>query len=335
MSCGGSELAVLIAGRDRHRDWADPVRELVMSATGRQLQVVVAPRAVDLPDGHELFASLAEIEADLVVAAELYPRAAFWWLHRHGVRGQARLDGGESENDGNDGAQQASPEPSRTIYCIDLRRCSSASDLAQRIAELVESEHAPASRLGQDAAGTARAGSGGAHVPADTAVAHSPGVSASVSVVETPERHRWYPVIDYDRCTHCLECLEFCLFGVYDVDDEERVIVAEPDECRDGCPACSRVCPELAIIFPKHKSAAIGGGSVKERNQLKLDLSDLLGSITAKEQANLERERAVREAQAKDSSLVSEAELVDKNQQDQPRQPARDELDELIDSVEE
>ena len=24
----------------------------------------------------------------------------------------------------------------------------------------------------------------------------------------------WFPVIDYDRCTNCMQCLSFCLFGV-------------------------------------------------------------------------------------------------------------------------
>ncbi|HEX8311367.1 MAG TPA: ferredoxin family protein, partial [Chthoniobacteraceae bacterium] len=27
----------------------------------------------------------------------------------------------------------------------------------------------------------------------------------------------WFPVIDYDRCTNCMQCLSFCLFGVYGV----------------------------------------------------------------------------------------------------------------------
>ncbi|HRQ88427.1 MAG TPA: ferredoxin family protein, partial [Bacteroidia bacterium] len=27
----------------------------------------------------------------------------------------------------------------------------------------------------------------------------------------------WFPVIDYDRCTNCMQCLSFCLFDVYGV----------------------------------------------------------------------------------------------------------------------
>src|SRR5687767_1981373 len=25
----------------------------------------------------------------------------------------------------------------------------------------------------------------------------------------------WFPVIDYQRCTNCMQCLSFCLFEVY------------------------------------------------------------------------------------------------------------------------
>ena len=50
---------------------------------------------------------------------------------------------------------------------------------------------------------------------------------------------RWYPVVDRDRCTDCRQCLEFCLFGVYAVEDD-RLAVAEPDNCKPGCPACLR-----------------------------------------------------------------------------------------------
>lgn len=65
---------------------------------------------------------------------------------------------------------------------------------------------------------------------------------------------RWYPVIDRDRCTACGACREYCLFGVYGLeerDGERRVVVAHPDACKDGCPACARVCPRQAILFPE------------------------------------------------------------------------------------
>lgn len=73
---------------------------------------------------------------------------------------------------------------------------------------------------------------------------------------------RWYPVIDRTRCTSCRHCLQFCLFGVYEAEDR-RVVAVRPDNCKDGCPACARVCPEGAIIFPLSDEAAIAGAPGK------------------------------------------------------------------------
>lgn len=71
---------------------------------------------------------------------------------------------------------------------------------------------------------------------------------------------RWYPVVDLSRCSQCGHCLQFCLFGVYALDAEGHVMVANPDRCKAGCPACSRICPQGAIIFPLYeKDDAIAG----------------------------------------------------------------------------
>ena len=51
----------------------------------------------------------------------------------------------------------------------------------------------------------------------------------------------WFPVIDYDRCTNCKQCLSFCLFGVFGADADDRIEVQNPDQCKTGCPACSRI----------------------------------------------------------------------------------------------
>jgi Pyruvate/2-oxoacid:ferredoxin oxidoreductase delta subunit len=91
----------------------------------------------------------------------------------------------------------------------------------------------------------------------------------------------WFPVIDYDRCTNCMQCLSFCLFGVYGVDNEKRIQVQNNDNCKTNCPACSRVCPEAAIMFPKYKAGPINGDIVSDsdlnREKMKIDISALLG----------------------------------------------------------
>ncbi|MCI0747868.1 MAG: ferredoxin family protein [Verrucomicrobia subdivision 3 bacterium] len=91
----------------------------------------------------------------------------------------------------------------------------------------------------------------------------------------------WFPVIDYDRCTNCMQCLSFCLFGVYGVDGQQRIQVQNNDNCKTNCPACSRVCPEAAIMFPKYKAGPINGDVVSDadlqREKMKVDISALLG----------------------------------------------------------
>ena len=91
----------------------------------------------------------------------------------------------------------------------------------------------------------------------------------------------WFPVIDYDRCTNCKQCLSFCLFGVYNVDDNGRVTVQNPTNCKNGCPACARVCPHVAIMFPKYTKSPINGDKVSAEHlttePVKVDVAAALG----------------------------------------------------------
>jgi len=94
---------------------------------------------------------------------------------------------------------------------------------------------------------------------------------------ETP-KPRWYPVIDDAKCTACLECVNFCLFGVYALAADSRPFVDQPDACRDGCPACARVCPNKAILFPLCEDRDIAGYSQNSTDDLNnlIDLVDTL-----------------------------------------------------------
>ena len=84
------------------------------------------------------------------------------------------------------------------------------------------------------------------------------GAAAGIEEIGGHPRERWYPVIDGSRCASCGKCMEFCLFEVYG--REGGVVrVERPDSCKPGCPACARVCPEKAIMFPESPDAAIAG----------------------------------------------------------------------------
>ncbi|NOZ23207.1 MAG: ferredoxin family protein [Planctomycetes bacterium] len=92
-----------------------------------------------------------------------------------------------------------------------------------------------------------------------------PGETGILDRIDETVPDRWYPVIDYSRCTNCQECLEFCLFGVYEIDKGGRVVASTPDACKPGCPACSRVCPSQAIMFPLHETDEAIAGSDTEK----------------------------------------------------------------------
>ena len=102
--------------------------------------------------------------------------------------------------------------------------------------------------------------------------------TAEIRRVEKPVNRRWYPVIDYQTCQNCLECVNFCLFGVYTIQENQTPLVEQPDQCRDGCPACSRVCPAGAILFPEYDDPIISGRQ-KQPETVELGIKDEKGEL--------------------------------------------------------
>ena len=98
----------------------------------------------------------------------------------------------------------------------------------------------------------------------------------------------WYPILDYERCVDCGKCHDFCLFGVYSIEDG-KVKVAQPQNCKNNCPACSRVCPAEAVIFPKYERSPINGGSASEEGVIMLDMDTMYADAL---RARLEQRRA-------------------------------------------
>ncbi|NUM35495.1 MAG: ferredoxin family protein [Candidatus Brocadiae bacterium] len=91
----------------------------------------------------------------------------------------------------------------------------------------------------------------------------------------------WFPAIDYKRCCNCKQCLNFCLFGVYETNQDGKVEVVKPQNCKNNCPACARICPEIAIIFPKYSQEPINGEEIldeaKEKAKVKESIESMLG----------------------------------------------------------
>ena len=71
--------------------------------------------------------------------------------------------------------------------------------------------------------------------PADV-VALVEGVGGDAQTQKPGGWKPWFPVIDYSRCTNCMQCLSFCLFDVYGVSKDKQDPGAEPDQLQDRLP---------------------------------------------------------------------------------------------------
>ena len=299
------------------------------------IELSIVPHLYDLGPDHTGRLFLESIQGDMVVLAWLFPRAAYWLLDRDGIggtEGQSPLHPLVPKDEDEDedptvkapGIGSAIGGPNRTIWCLDLR------DHAGHQVYLAEIRRisAEVALLRQ-----ARQAQKQANQPVAIITLGLPTQKAAPeftpeNLLEAPGR-RWYPVIDYSRCTNCLECLDFCLFGVYGVDGLDRILVENQDSCKKGCPACSRVCPEQAIIFPDYKSPAIAGAPVGNISGLKIDLSKLFGGEDAMVVAAKERDRElVRDGR----EAVGQTVGIARRQADKPSGP-KDDLDSLLDTL--
>ncbi|MCD6360077.1 MAG: 4Fe-4S binding protein [Armatimonadetes bacterium] len=84
------------------------------------------------------------------------------------------------------------------------------------------------------------------------------GGEGAVRELDEPVSERWYPVVDYSRCIACGHCMQFCIFGVWER-RKRRVVTVVPDNCKLGCPACARICPRGAIMFPTSDDPVLAG----------------------------------------------------------------------------
>jgi len=287
-------------------------------------EVSLVPHLYDLTPDHSGLLWLKSLGGDIVVLAWLYPRAIHWILDRNGVKGREGKtllptadedDGPEPPDEPPRETNGSSTSANRFIFALDLRAQTDPAVYVAEIERIARESSLPLVQLG----GLAMLG----------ATATPPAPSPPAPIAEEPVRRRWYPVIDYSRCTNCLECLDFCLFGVYGIDIENRILVENQDECKKGCPACSRVCPANAIIFPEHKTPAIAGAPTGAVEDFKIDLSKLFGAPSALELAVQERDT---ELVADGRAAVGMTVGLPKRQSQTADRP-RDALDDLIDGL--
>lgn len=324
--------------------------ELIMDP---QIDVSVVPHLYDMSADHTGLLFLRSMPGDFVVLAWAYPRASRWILDRQGIKGQEGVslltadDEGEEPDEEEDAAPPESKGigsdnvPDRKIYCIDFNASSDPAEFLEEIRRIANEKSVQTFDLMQWIQGDPKKeqlerylhperalSSGGSPNGNGNGAASDNGNAAALD--PEPVKRRWYPVIDYSRCTNCMECIDFCLFGVYGVDQRDVILVEQQDSCKKGCPACSRVCPENAIIFPGHKTPAIAGADGEVGN-LKIDLSKLFG---APDKSALEMAVAERDVElvADGRDAVGMSVGVPKRQTDKETVP-RDELDDLMDGL--
>lgn len=325
------------------------LEEAVISELGKQaaFDVVVVPNLYDLSPQGESIATLQQLTGDMLVFSWFYQRSTHWILDRNGIRGklgEVLLVPDEEDDEGDDEGESSTsdddqsaeeiprvidqrPPSDRTIYCLDLRVADTAADFiteAERIASELSEQNLDSWIQGEP---TEQQRERYERPQNDTALGPAEPETKLVRIEEAAGR-RWYPVIDFSRCTNCMECIDFCLFGVYGVDKAETILVEQPDNCRKGCPACSRVCPENAIVFPQHKTPAISGAAA-ENTGFKIDLSLLFGQPDAAQMAAQERDEQLVLA---GRAPVEETPILAKRQTDAVAANP-DKLDKLIDGL--
>lgn len=215
-----------------------------LAVTFPQYDIVSIPFLYDLDPEGETIKHLQQRQGDFLVFATLAPRATFCLLDQRGVRGISPLANQLGEQTPPSQVEQSQSEE-RSIICRKIQ----LFDDDFFVKEITMFSNQRSKNISQSN-------------PIEQKWSTSdlqPTETSNLFFLEEETSETWYPVIDSKACFGCLECVGFCLFGVYLVNENNLPEVASPEACRNGCPACSRVCPGGAILFPLYNDPAISG----------------------------------------------------------------------------
>lgn len=264
-------LVLLIHARSKNTIWSEREQTIIdhLAVRYSNLQFVGLPFLYDRDPEEKEVHWIREQESPLLVLSFLSDRAVYALLDYFQIPGQrVSLS-----------AERSDSFPLRPIFCSELSVFSEESivPVLDQFFKFIKGRSEPGSVE----------------------------KNRSPLLIELPndQEEKWYPLLDRDRCIGCLECVNFCLFGVYSIDADDRPIVLHPEECRNGCPACSRVCPEGAIIFPLYDDPMISGRTTSSKSET--SLRDLIPD-TLEEEEKRSIEKHLSSLENKKTDLSSE-----------------------------
>jgi MinD superfamily P-loop ATPase len=106
-------------------------------------------------------------------------------------------------------------------------------------------------------------------------------------------------LIDYERCTGCLQCVDVCRFSSMGVSDDMPLVISYSCE---GCGACAVICPEDAIAIKKVMNGSI---IISDTNNMVIVSGELsIGESSSGGIVDEVRKTARREAERLNADLI-------------------------------
>ncbi len=130
--------------------------------------------------------------------------------------------------------------------------------------------------------------------------------AANLYIILQPENYReevyisgQKAMINYDKCTSCGLCMEYCRFDA--ISEKEGKYIISSTAC-DGCQLCERVCPAQAISMKEHDKSRWYAGNILNGRMIHARLAP--GEDNSGKLVNIVREQARLVAQEIDSELI-------------------------------